>query len=290
MKKQTHCPLCKNELVNIYSTKDYLISGETFDIVECLSCTLRITSPFPSVDKIDNYYKSDDYISHSDQTKGIFQVIYKYVRLYMLGKKRKLVEKFSDNDPGKLLDIGCGTGHFLNAMKECGWDVEGVEFSNKAKELVSNTFNISVKSPADWLNSDEKYDVITCWHSLEHVYEPWLYLNKIRTHLNSDGILVVALPNCHSTDAKRYGRDWAAYDTPRHLYHFTTKSMERIASSCGFLIQSIHRMNFDSFYVSILSAQHTGKSFISGALNGFISWLSAILNRDKCSSLIYIMK
>ena len=92
MNKQTHCPLCKNELVKIFSSKDYLISGEIFDIVECLSCTLRITSPFPSVDTIDNYYNSKDYISHADKTGGLFEVIYKYVRSYMLSKKRKLIE------------------------------------------------------------------------------------------------------------------------------------------------------------------------------------------------------
>ena len=117
MNKQTHCPLCKNELVKIFSSKDYLISGETFDIVECLSCTLRITSPFPSVDTIGNYYNSEEYISHAEETKGLFEVIYKFVRSYMIGKKRKLIEKSSGNRSGKLLDIGCGAGHFLQAMK-----------------------------------------------------------------------------------------------------------------------------------------------------------------------------
>ena len=280
MNKQTHCPLCKNELIKIFSTKDYLISGEKFDIVECLTCTLRITSPFPSEDTIGDYYNSKDYISHSDESKGLFDLIYKFVRLHMLDKKRKLIEKSSGNRNGKLLDIGCGAG----------WNVQGVDVSEKARELVSNSFNLDVKSPLDWLNSDEKYDVITCWHSLEHIHEPWIYLDKIRTHLNPDGVLVVALPNYNSTDAKRYGSSWAAYDTPRHLYHFTIESMEKIASLCGFSIQSMHRMNFDSFYVSILSAKHMGKSFFSGILNGFISWLSAKFNRKKCSSLIYIMK
>ena len=92
MNKHTHCPLCKNELVKIFSSKDYLISGETFDIVECLSCTLRITSPFPGVDTIGNYYNSEDYISHSDETKGLFEIIYKFVRSYMLGNEKNGLE------------------------------------------------------------------------------------------------------------------------------------------------------------------------------------------------------
>ena len=158
----------------------------------------------------------------------------------------------------------------------------------KSKELLDNLNKITQKPKSQFQR--EKYDVITCWHSLEHIHEPWIYLDKIRTHLNPDGVLVVALPNYNSTDAKRYGSSWAAYDTPRHLYHFTIESMEKIASLCGFSIQSMHRMNFDSFYVSILSAKHMGNSFFSGILNGFISWLSAKFNRKKCSSLIYIMK
>ena len=124
--------------------RDYLISGETFDIVECLSCTLRITSPFPSVDTIDKYYNSKDYISHAEKTKGLFQVIYNFVRSYMLSKKRKLIEKSSGNRSGELLDIGCGAGHFLRAMEKTGWNVQGVDVSERARRLVRNTFNLDV--------------------------------------------------------------------------------------------------------------------------------------------------
>jgi len=110
MNKQTHCPICKNELVKIFSTKDYLISGETFDIVECSSCTLRITNPFPSVDTIGNYYNSEDYISHSDETKGLFEFIYKFVRSYMLDKKEssrflEIVQNLKNLKSGQLYKL-----------------------------------------------------------------------------------------------------------------------------------------------------------------------------------------
>lgn len=290
MINQTHCPLCNNELVTVFSTKDYLVSGEKFDIAECSDCRLRSTSPFPEKDVIGGYYESDEYISHADESKGVFDSIYNMVRSYMLGRKRNIVEKSSENKQGRIMDIGCGAGHFLNSMKENGWDVKGVDASQKARELVKSQFDIDVITPEDWFNSDETYDIITCWHSLEHVYDPWVYLEKIKTQLSADGVLIVASPNYESTDGNKYGADWAAYDTPRHLYHFTPTSMEKIMFNNEFLIDEIHRMPFDAFYVSILSSQHMEKSMISGIWNGFVSWLSCWVNKEKCSSLIYVMK
>jgi len=290
MINQTHCPFCKNDLETVFSTKDYLVSGEKFDIVECSDCRLRLTSPFPGKDKIGSYYESDEYISHAEESKGFFDSIYNMVRSYMLGRKKNLVEKSIGKKQGNILDIGCGAGHFLNTMKASGWNVKGVDASQKARELVKGQFEIEVISPENWLNTNETYDVITCWHSLEHVFEPWIYLEKIKTQLNPDGVLIVALPNYESTDGKKYGANWAAYDTPRHLYHFTPTSMEKIMFNNEFLIEEIHRMPFDAFYVSMLSSQHIEKSIISGIWNGFVSWLSCWVNKEKCSSLIYVMK
>jgi len=290
MIEQTNCPLCKSELKKVHITKDYLVSNDSFNIMECPTCQLRLTSPFPNMDTIGSYYDSDEYISHADGSKNIFDAVYNIVRSYMLKRKGRLVEKAVGLKTGKILDIGCGTGHFLNTMKENDWEVSGVEVSPKARALVMNQFGIDTLSPDEWFNSDEKYDIITCWHSLEHVHEPWVYLEKIKRQLDIDGVLVIALPNYKSTDAKKYDSHWAAYDTPRHLFHFSPSSLEKIMFKNDFLVQEIHRMPFDAFYVSILSARHMGKSAISGVWNGFISWFSALINKERCSSLIYIMK
>lgn len=290
MINQTHCPLCRQELKTVFTTKDFLVSGEKFDIVECSDCRLRLTSPFPDKDKLGSYYESDEYISHTGETKGLFDSTYNMVRSYTLGRKINIVEKSSRKKQGAILDIGCGAGHFLNTMKANGWNVKGVDASRKARELVNSQFNIDVITPEVWLNSDETYDVITCWHSLEHVYEPWDYLEKIKTQLNHGGVLIVALPNYESTDGNKYRADWAAYDTPRHLYHFTHSSMEKIMTANGFNIEDINRMPFDAFYISVLSARTAGRSPISGIWNGFVSWLFSMVNKKKCSSLIYIMK
>ena len=284
------CPICTTEMKFKFVTKDYLVTGESFDIVECEACSIRTTTPFPDKKIIGNYYSSDDYISHDDKVSGIFDSIYGLVRTYQLNKKKKLIGKYFNKSNGKILDIGCGAGDFLQYMKENHWNINGVDTSNKARKIANKKLNIKVMDPKDWINNKDKYDVITCWHSLEHVHEPWVYLDKIKKSLTLDGFLIVALPNYQSTDAKIYKEFWAAYDTPRHLYHFTIKSMNKTIKPHGLNIESIYRMNFDPFYVSMLSAKHMGKSFMSGLINGFKSWTLSIFSKDKCSSLIFIIK
>ena len=284
------CPICTTEMKFKFVTKDYLVTGESFDIVECEACSIRTTTPFPDKKIIGNYYSSDDYISHDDKVSGIFDSIYGLVRTYQLNKKKKLIGKYFNKSNGKILDIGCGAGDFLQYMKEDHWNINGVDTSNKARKIANKKLNIKVMDPKDWINNKEKYDVITCWHSLEHVHEPWVYLDKIKKSLTLNGFLIVALPNYQSTDAKIYKEFWAAYDTPRHLYHFTIKSMNKTIKPHGLNIESIYRMNFDPFYVSMLSAKHMGKSFMSGLINGFKSWTLSIFSKDKCSSLIFIIK
>ena len=284
------CPICTREMKFKFVTKDYLVTGESFDIVECEACSIRTTTPFPDKKIIGNYYSSDDYISHDDKVSGIFDSIYGLVRTYQLNKKKKLIEKYYNKTNGKVLDIGCGAGDFLQYMKENHWNINGVDTSNKARKIANKKLNIKVMDPQYWINNKEKYDVITCWHSLEHVHEPWVYLDKIKKSLTQDGFVIVALPNYQSTDAKIYKEFWAAYDTPRHLYHFTIKSMDKIIKPHGLNIESIYRMNFDPFYVSMLSAKHIGKSVMSGLINGLKSWILSIFSKDKCSSLIFIIK
>ena len=287
--KTNLCPLCKTQLQTVYTTKDYLVSGESFDIVECQDCALRLTNPFPEENKVNEYYASEDYVSHSEHKKNIFNFIYSSVRDFMLIRKRKLIEKKSGLSKGTLLDFGCGLGHFLNQMKENGWNVFGIDSSPKAKKSVENRFDIRVYSPDEWLNSNETYDIITCWHSLEHIHKPWVYLEQFRERLNPNGLLIIALPNFKSADAEKFKGFWAAYDTPRHFYHFSIKSMSKLTEKNGFSIQTIHRLYFDTFYVSILSAKHMGKSLISGVWSGTVSFLSAAIHKEKCSSLIYIL-
>ena len=156
-----NCSICNNELKFIFSTKDYLVSGETFDILECNSCFLRITNPFPDKQNIGNYYLSDDYISHNNEGTGFLDNVYSFVRSYQLKKKKKLIEKYYYKDTKKILDIGCGAGDFLEIMKKGDWDIYGVDTSKKVREIVKNKLKIEIMDPDNWIKSDIKYDIET---------------------------------------------------------------------------------------------------------------------------------
>jgi 2-polyprenyl-3-methyl-5-hydroxy-6-metoxy-1,4-benzoquinol methylase len=210
----------------------------------------------------------------------------------MLRKKHRLIARLTRKK--KLLDIGCGTGYFLSYMKKHSYDVMGIEKNSVAKEFAVKNFKLKIKPPEDLLNGTIKkqFDIITLWHVLEHLYNPQIYLKMIHELLHDDGILLIALPNHHSFDAAHYKDKWAAYDLPRHLWHFTPETLKSFAEKCKFEIKALKGLHFDPFYNSLLSAKYKSKYiyFFSGVAIGFISYLTGLLNTKKCSSITYILK
>jgi 2-polyprenyl-3-methyl-5-hydroxy-6-metoxy-1,4-benzoquinol methylase len=289
-----NCPVCgHNTFEPRLSVKDYTVSTEIFDVVECTKCTLRFTQRVPDEAHIGKYYQSDDYISHTDSKKGLFNNVYQLVRGFALGSKRRLVEEFTKSQQKKMLDYGCGTGAFLHEMKLNGWDVSGIEpdpgAAKKAMELTAS----DVKSPSA-LDSFEpaSFDAITLWHVLEHVHTLNETLEKLKLALKPGGFLFIAVPNYTSHDASYYQQHWAAYDVPRHLYHFSPAAMKTLVSSHGLTMTTILPMWFDSFYVSMLSEKYknNNSSIVSAIIQGAISNIKALFNKEKCSSLIYVIR
>ena len=269
------------------STKDFLVSGESFDLLEDSERDMLITSPQPEVEDLAKYYESDAYISHTDSKKGLFASIYQNVRKYSLALKLRLITSLHGNE-GSLLDIGAGTGDFLKLAKNNHWDVKGIEPNENAANLARQK-GLVINESIDALEG-QKFDVVTLWHVLEHLPDLEIIIEKIEALVKPGGILIVAVPNFRSYDAKFYKNYWAAYDTPRHLWHFSKVSMGKIFSSTIKLIK-IKPMIFDSFYVSLLSEKYkTGKSFSIKAL--FIGlWLNlAGMNTKEYSSHIYCYK
>lgn len=251
------------------------------------------TQDFPEGASIDKYYDSPDYISHKDSTKGLINKVYHYVRRYMLGRKVRLVVKESHRPTGAILDIGTGTGYFANAMKKKGWEVDAVEKNKEARIYGMHKFGIEIKGEKslDRFRA-EKYDVITLWHVMEHLEnlnETW---DKIHRLLTEKGILIVAVPNRKSYDAAKYQEFWAAYDVPRHLWHFTPATMQRFGAKHKFIMAAHYPMPFDAFYISILSEKHKGSSWPvwKGMVSGTIAWFQALLTKDKSSSIIYVFR
>lgn len=288
------CPLCSHpDPVAGLTCHDFFVSGEEFPVFRCPQCGFSWTGGAPRPGEIGRYYQSEDYISHSNTAQGFVNRMYHLVRSYMLNRKANLVSRVSGKKSGALLDIGAGTGYFLRTMQQRGWQVSGTEKSSKAREFCLSQWNIDLL-PDEGLFAlpDRSFDVITLWHVLEHLHEPDKYLKKAARLLKPSGCLVVALPNPGSYDARHYGRYWAAWDVPRHLWHFLPGNVEKLAGKQGFSPVKTYRMPFDAFYVSILSEKYKKSKFpvIKGIWHGTLSWVISLFSPRRCSSLIYLFR
>jgi len=287
------CPVCNHNGFKLFKkVPDWLVSKEVFDIHECESCGFKFTDNAPNEGDIGPYYNSEEYVEHSDTNKGLVYGIYHKAREIMLGYKLRKIQKLGVGK--KLLDIGSGSGYFLNHMHQNGYATTGVEISDKARNLCKDKFAIETHVPSDFLNNklDTDFDLITLWHVFEHVYTFDAYFDLFAASLKADGRLILALPNCNSADAKMYGEHWAAYDTPRHLWHFTPQSIEQFAANRGFELEQKYRLPLDPFFNAMVSAGYKSSfTFLPiTVLKGLWAYLVSLANIDASSSLIYVFK
>ena len=288
------CPVCNaNAFSDFLTCTDYFVSGEEFQIKKCNSCGFKFTVNIEDESNIGVYYQSEKYISHSNTSKGLVNNAYHRVRKLMLGKKRRLVEKSTALKTGKILDVGTGTGFFLNEMKAKGWQITGTEKSDEARSFAKNEFGLELlPTEALFTLPENTYDVITLWHVLEHIHELNKNMDAFYRLLNPNGKLIIAVPNNESSDAIHYKNYWAAYDVPRHIWHFAPTQMEKLGQKHQFRLRGIFTMPFDSFYVSILSEKYRKSklALIKGFYFGLISWFKSQFKPEDCSSVIYIFE
>lgn len=287
------CPVCNGtNIMPVLQVKDHTVSQEIFAVWHCNTCTARFTQNVPVAGAIGKYYKAEAYVSHTDSKKGLINRLYHLVRNYTLTTKPRLVQKASGLQMGKLLDVGAGTGAFAAAMRERGWQVTGLEPDDTARNNAKANHGLDLQQPEQlFAIPAASFDVITMWHVLEHVHELHRYLDTYNKILTATGTLVIAVPNYSSHDGTVYQQNWAAYDVPRHLYHFSPQSMQQLAGMHGFTITQYKPMWFDSFYVCMLSEQHkSGGNIVKAVWNGLVSNLKAMGDVKKCSSVVYVMK
>jgi 2-polyprenyl-3-methyl-5-hydroxy-6-metoxy-1,4-benzoquinol methylase len=288
------CPLCSSkEIFPFLNCTDHLVSKKEFEIYKCSGCDFIFTQNYPEESETDYYYKSDDYISHSDTNKNIIDKTYQVVRNIMLVRKKRIIEKILKLASGCILDIGSGTGHFLNTMYKAGWEISGVEINLKAREYAKSKFNLDLISPESIkMLSDNSFDCITLWHVLEHFHDPDKYFEEIRRLLKPEGVGIIALPNCNSFDSKHFGKDWAAYDLPRHLWHFSPVTFSLFADKNSFSISELFYLPFDVFYISILSEKHRDSKFpvVCGIFKGIVFTIRSIFNKSRSSSVVYVIR
>lgn len=287
------CPICgSTNLQEVLTAKDYTVSGEEFVVLECANCTLRFTQDIPDAATIGPYYKAEAYVSHTNTSRGLINSLYQKVRRRTLQQKRKLLQQITGLKTGTMLDVGAGTGAFVHTMKEAGWQVTGLEPDADARTVSQKDFGVALQ-PMDsfYTLPNASFDAITMWHVLEHVHDLNGYIVKLKSLLKDGGRLVIAVPNYTSKDASAYGEQWAAYDVPRHLYHFSPKAMQTLIEKHGLKLLSHKPMWFDSFYVSMLSSKYkTGNTkLFSSFFTGLRSNIKAVGDVKRCSSVIYII-
>jgi len=287
-----NCPVCSgSNLLKKLDCIDHSTTKEKFTIVSCETCEFTFTNPRPKDNSLGRYYKSDMYISHTNNTKGLFNWMYHTVRKYAIGTKLNLLKRTSKNK--NHLDIGCGTGEFLNACKNAGYNTKGIEPSELARKQAIKNFNLSVSENTNLDQFKEnQFNSISMWHVLEHVPSINKTIEEFNRILSEKGKVIIAVPNHKSWDANYYKEFWAGWDVPIHLWHFSKLSIEKIFNNYNFKLLEKKPMLFDSFYVSILSEEFkTGnKKFINGLMIGLISNIIGIFTKRGCSSIIYVFE
>ena len=288
------CPLCEgSDKEVLFTCTDFLVSGEDFSVVKCRQCGLIRTEAPPPENKIGSYYQSEDYISHSDSKKGFTEILYHLARNFMLKRKSSLISQVSGLETGFLLDIGSGTGYFPAFMAKKGWKVKGIEINEQARNFSVSKFGLHILSPDNESQlNNSAFDVVTLWHVMEHLNDLTHWFGVINRVLRNDGVCVIALPNADSSDAERFGKYWAAYDVPRHLWHFSPVTFRSLAEKNGFRVIKMKGMPLDVFYISILSYRHMKRNlpFIRGIITGMVLSFKNLFGKNRSSSMIYVLK
>lgn len=283
------CIICGENKFNPFLTcNDYLVSKKDFELVKCVNCGFVFTNPRPAISEISRYYESDEYLSHASDKKSLISLLYAQVQSINIKRKLKIVGQQSKPE-NSLLDYGCGVGMFLKGAIQSGWNGQGIEPSENARAVALKS-GLAVGQPNELAKiQDNSIDTITLWHVLEHIHNLNDVLVDLKRVLKKNGTFIIAVPNYNSWDANKYNSKWAAYDVPRHLYHFTTDTMKMLFSNIGMRIVSIHPMKFDSYYVSLLSEGKSKKRYINALINGYVSNRKARKSNDY-SSLIYVIQ
>lgn len=270
--------------------KDHTVSGELFTICKCKNCNGAFTQDAPGEHTIGNYYKAEAYVSHTNSKRGFVNKLYQMARGYTLPQKRRIVEEGISGDK-RLLDLGAGTGHFAHEMQTAGWTVTGLEPDAGSRQLAVELHNLQLL-PAYELNNlePESFDAITLWHVLEHIHRLHETLDQLRLLLKPKGRLFIAVPNLNSLDAALYGRHWAAFDVPRHLYHFSPDAMQRLLHLHDLKLDKTRPQHLDAWYISLLSSRYAGKGLLHATTTAMRCTAASLKQTTKASSLIYIAR
>jgi 2-polyprenyl-3-methyl-5-hydroxy-6-metoxy-1,4-benzoquinol methylase len=288
------CPLCSSgKIESLFRCFDFFLTKKEFPVFRCTECGFTFTQDYPEENDMGQFYESVDYISHSDTSNGLSNKLYRIVRKRMLRRKKNIIWNATGLKTGSILDIGSGTGYFAGTMKAAGWEVKGIEISEKARNFAISHFGVDIISP-DKISKieSESFDCITLWHVLEHFHDPFRYVAEIIRLLKPGASCIIALPNCSSYDAEYYKSYWAAWDVPRHLWHFTPATFRLFCKKSGLNLENLKELPLDVFYISQLSEKYKGSPLplLRGISKAIIFALVSVFRPERTSSVIYILR
>jgi len=291
MKNPTTCPVCQGRKVSKkFDVKDFFFTQEKFSVWECSDCSVLFTHPQPPKELLGKYYDTPDYLSHNTKENGLLGKVYASLRNYNIKGKYKVIARHISR--GRLLDIGCGSGELLHYFTKKGWEGMGIEPNETARKFARDSYGLSIEGAEELKRLPEKsFDVISMWHVLEHVPDVNERMNRVSRLLKDQGIAVIALPNPESYDAAYYKDYWAAYDVPRHLYHFSQSAFKKLAAKHHFTIVEVLPLKLDAYYVSLLSERYRENRlpFLRAVYRGWVSNSKAKKNGNY-SSRIFILR
>lgn len=288
----SNCPVCDAVNLKEYmQVKDHSVSGKYFRLDQCSDCGFVFTNPRPGPEEIAPFYKSEAYISHTNSSRGVVNKLYQWARAHAIKGKLNCIESYKPQ-PRVLLDYGCGTGEFLAAAKKAGFVCAGIEPEPEARQRARDNHALNVEGPEKLADLPQgQFGVITLWHVLEHVHDLQQTVAQLKRCLSSQGALIVAVPNRKALDAGYYGQYWAAYDVPRHLYHFSPDDLQLLMRKAGFTCLEVKPLFFDPFYIGLLSTKYKGlMNPLSALLVGLRTTIAGRKDIRKNSSLLYIFK
>lgn len=287
------CPHCGSErFEKVFDCTAPHDDGVAFTLLKCGGCGFVFTQDVPVENEVACGVGVKRETTYSGLSKGLLQTMHKWVKNRMLKHKAKLLKSTSGLSYGRLLDITLHPAAFGDFMKHRGWRSRTVIVGPNARKGRG-------KSDDEWLTTGdldrmdaESFDVITLWHTLEHWQGLMSFWENAHRLLHDRGILIVAVPNCTSYDARYYQAQWAAYDVPRHLWHFTPKTIHNMALEHGFILMKHTPLYFDTFYVAMLSEKMRQNScaLVRGLWVGIKALFATFQSPERGSSMIYVFR
>ncbi len=229
------CEVCGSKRARVL----YTLPGTRFLTVQCTHCQLGSLWPKPELQELIGFYPEHYY--GNDGRK--FSLIVEWLVRVVGARHSRFFAGLMPKE-GRVLDVGCGRGITLHALMRMGFQTYGFEVSSAAVEGVDSGIQIRVgESLQDAAFPDDFFDEVMLWHVLEHIPAPAATMAEVCRILKPGGVVIVAVPNFSSWQARWCGPSWFHLDPPRHLYHFPLRGLKRLLENAGFQCQSEHHFS-----------------------------------------------